>query len=409
MDVSAVAGENPRAPGWNPFAVPRTRGQWWSDGIAFTLALLIWWLYGFAWSEGYPAVPDWAWPLDRALGLVACLLLWWARSRTLTVGVVALLPTAFSLSATFAVLAIMYRCAATLRPRVAAPLIAVYFLFGASYHLIAPVPGLDWVGWVIVMLAVHALVLTLGLLTRARAAVIDGIRREASLDRARYEARLGDVRRAERERIAREMHDVLAHRISLLSVHAGALEYRSSGRDPDARALRADEVHGAAMVIRENAHRAIDDLREVLSVLRDGGEVDELGVSPAQPTAEDLPALLDDARAAGQRVMARVSIPPTVPDGAQRTVYRVVQEGLTNARKHAPGSVVEVCVHPDRDAVVVTVVNPAPVGVTESEIPGAGAGLVGLAERVRLAGGNVEYGIRAGEFRLAARVPVVIA
>jgi signal transduction histidine kinase len=124
------------------------------------------------------------------------------------------------------------------------------------------------------------------------------------------------------------MHDVLGHRLSLLSVHAGALEFR-----PDAS---PEEIAGAAKVIRENAHQALQDLREVVGVLR--APVGEL----PQPTLADARQLVAESGRAGMRVELREEIGGAVPDLVGRTAYRVVQEALTNARKHAPGAAVDV-------------------------------------------------------------------
>ena len=141
---------------------------------------------------------------------------------------------------------------------------------------------------------------------------------------------IAEARRAERTKIAREMHDVLAHRLSLLAAYAGALEFR-----PDAP---PEELARAAGVIRDGAHQALEELREVIGVLRD--DPAEKEPDRPQPTLSDLPRLLDEARAAGTAGHGWTTAwptPATVPDVLGRTVYRVVQEALTNARKHAPG------------------------------------------------------------------------
>ena len=128
-----------------------------------------------------------------------------------------------------------------------------------------------------------------GLFVRARRALVRSLRDQA--ERAGDEARA-----AERRRIAREMHDVLAHRLSLLSVHAGALEFR-----PDAP---PEEIAEAASVIRDSARAALDDLRGVIGVLReDGGES---FTEPPQPTIADLPALVEESRRAGMRITAQI-------------------------------------------------------------------------------------------------------
>jgi signal transduction histidine kinase len=194
------------------------------------------------------------------------------------------------------------------------------------------------------------------------------------------------------------MHDVLGHRLSLLSVHAGALEFR-----PDAP---AEEVARAAKVIRENAHLALQDLREVLGVLR--APVGEL----PQPTIGDVQQLVAESGRAGMRVALHEDTAGPVPDLAGRTAYRVVQEALTNARKHAPGAEVQVrLAGAPGQGPTVEMCNrpPGPRSVPAPGAPpgrGTGQGLAGLAERVALAGGALEHGpTGAGGWRLAARLP----
>ncbi len=219
--------------------------------------------------------------------------------------------------------------------------------------------------WVVILALIMLLVVTVGLGVRARRQLVLALRVRADAARREHEQRLEASRRSERVRIAREMHDVLAHRLSLLSVHAGALEYRTATAESGAAPpLTAAEVHRAVGVVRSNAHQALEELRDVLGVLRlpdatDGKPWEEARQPPA-PTARRLPALLDEARRGGQPVRADVSrrLAELCPR-LQRTVYRLVQEGLTNARKHAPGAEVEVLVQgdPGRD-VVVQVSNP---------------------------------------------------
>jgi signal transduction histidine kinase len=192
---------------------------------------------------------------------------------------------------------------------------------------------------------------------------------------------------------------VLAHRLSLLSVHAGALEFH-----PDAP---PEAIAEAAGVIRATAHDALRDLREVIGVLRAG----DGGAGPPQPTLAELPALIDESRAAGMRVAYDWRLPaaPPVPDALGRNAYRIVQEGLTNARKHARGSAVDVCVSGGPgDGLEIEIRNRLPVGAVagSSAIPGAGTGIIGLSERATLAGGRLEHGrTDAGDYRLWAWLP----
>lgn len=208
--------------------------------------------------------------------------------------------------------------------------------------------------------------------------------RQDEKDRAVREER---ARTDERTRIAREMHDVLAHKVSLIALHAGALEV-NAGADPD-------RIRQGAELIRVTAREALQELRAVLGVLQA-----KTTAEPDDPFA-DLTTLVKAAIAAGQPVEFHDRAGTLAPATA-RVVYRVVQEGLTNARKHAPGAPATVDVERgDDDRVTVTVENPLS---TERplDLPGAGAGLVGLAERVSLAGGSIHSGRTADRWRLRA-------
>jgi signal transduction histidine kinase len=229
-----------------------------------------------------------------------------------------------------------------------------------------------------------------GLFVRARRQLVQSLREQA--DRGAEEARA-----AERRRIAREMHDVLAHRLSLLSVHAGALEF-SADRP-------AEEIAEASGVIRESARAALEELRGVIGVLRE--DAGESLTQPPQPTLSDLPALVEESRAAGMRITARIELGDAAPPTAVgRTAYRIAQEGLTNARKHAPGAAVTLTVDAAGGDLRIEVRSLAPVAVASVPLPGAGTGLIGLAERVALAKGELEHGVDAdGAFVLRARLP----
>ena len=203
-------------------------------------------------------------------------------------------------------------------------------------------------------------------------------------------------RDAERTRIAREMHDVLAHRISLVALHAGALAYRDD--------LTRDETRETAQTIQSNAQLALSELRQVLGVLRAG--VGAEGIEPPQPTLAELPALLADAREAGSEVHLDTTglVGEPQPQTLSRTSFRIVQEALTNARKHAPGEPVRVRLSGEPGArLEIEVRNPvraAPDGQR------GGVGLAGLEERAELAGGELDHGIGPdGAFVVEARLP----
>ncbi|GAA0622718.1 histidine kinase [Kribbella sandramycini] len=189
--------------------------------------------------------------------------------------------------------------------------------------------------------------------------------------------------RAERERIARDMHDALGHRLSLLSVHAGALEFR-----PD---MPPEELARAAGVIRVSARESVEDLREIVGVLRSGDDGPRRGIAK----------LIAESRAAGMVIELVTSVEPAAV--TDLTAYRIVQEGLTNARKHAPRQPVRLTLSGTPGAeLAIELVNRVESG---SGGPGSRVGLVGLAERVSPAGGRIEYGTADGEFRLAAWLP----
>ncbi|KOU18648.1 sensor histidine kinase [Streptomyces sp. WM6368] len=245
-----------------------------------------------------------------------------------------------------------------------------------------------------------------GLFRRSRRQLIASLRERAELAEADAESRAERARMEAREEIAREMHDVLGHRLSLLSVHAGALEFNPG-------APRA-EIERAAGVMRESAHLALHDLREVIGVLRTGsGDGPADGERP-QPELADLPRLVAEGRAAGGRI--ELAGPPegaAPPPLVGRTAYRIVQEALTNVRKHAPGAQVDVRVTGGPGEGLTVEVrdtgrpgpDPARGTVPEPAVAGGGQGLIGLAERARLAGGELTALPADGGFRVHAWLP----
>lgn len=269
--------------------------------------------------------------------------------------------------------------------------------FAAAQFLVTWQPGDNaepfWLMLTINAVATSAM-LAWGLYIGSRRELIWTLRTRAESAEAEQEARVSQARANERARIAREMHDVLAHRISQVSMHAGALAFRED--------LTPEQVRASAAVIREKAHEALTDLRGVLGVLRDGaGEP----VLAPQPTYADLGGLVEDAREDGQNVELHLAVEDAeqVPLAAGRTLYRIVQEGITNARKHAPGSLVtvEVSGSPE-DGLDVVLRNPLGFG---SQTPGAGLGLVGLSERTELRGGRLEARREGAAFVLHGWIP----
>jgi signal transduction histidine kinase len=193
------------------------------------------------------------------------------------------------------------------------------------------------------------------------------------------------------------MHDVLAHRLSLLATFAGAMEYR-----PDSS---PEQMAKAAGVVRSGVHQALDELREVITLLRDDDPDFE---TRPQPVLADIPRLIDESTAAGGEVLLTDDVRDgaALPAAAARTAYRIVQEGLTNARKHATGRPVRVTVGGSPGTRLdIDIRNSLPPFGTPPSVPGTGTGLVGLAERVHLAGGELDHHKVDGEFRLHAWIP----
>src|SRR5690606_9231987 len=224
------------------------------------------------------------------------------------------------------------------------------------------------------------------------------------------ERRVAEARVAERTRIAREMHDTLAHRLSLLAATAGALEYR-----PDADPA---QLARAAGLVRAGVSSALGDLRDVVRVLRADPEDVDGGAPAPQPTLDDVDRLVAEAREAGGDVTYERSGSVDVPRTVEVAAYRVAQEGLTNARRHAPGSPVVLRVTARAGEVRVTVsdggprlvavggpVEGAAGGAAGASGDGTGTGLVGLRERVDLLGGTLDAGARDDGFVLDVRLP----
>jgi signal transduction histidine kinase len=349
-------------------------------------------------SESPPQPVELAWEAVFGGSAVAALLL---LRRRWPVGLALVLAVASPLSALCLGAALMavfsvavhrpWRATAALGGLLAA-------VFMGSFALAARTSYEYWSAVATVLFLLAALVAS-GMLVRSQRLLVRSLQDRARLAERGQHLRVQQARRQERERIAREMHDVLAHRISLLTLHAGALEF-SPHADPE-------EVARAVGVIRSSAFQAAEELREVIGVLR--GDADAADAERPQPTLTDLPALVDQSRRAGMPVTVedRLGDLGAVPAGIGRHAYRIVQEGLTNARKHAPGAAVRVTLDGrPGTGLTVEVRNRLPAGVPAAPVPGAGAGLVGLNERVGLVHGRLEHGPTPdGDFRLLAWLP----
>ncbi|NRQ36532.1 sensor histidine kinase [Nonomuraea sp. NN258] len=339
------------------------------------------------------------WGLDvvvAAVSLVAALAqLWWPASGALAATLLATLSPVATAAATMGALQVAQRRRFPVAAAVAAGGVAAHVVQG----LWRPNSGISQQWWLLLICASYGALLGWGALARSRRALLCSLHERANRAEAEQGRRVAEARMAERRQLAREMHDVLAHRLSLVATHAGALEYR-----PDSS---PEQLARAAGVIRTGVHQALEELRQVISLLHEqDDQLDELAL---QPVLADLPGLIADAREAGQEIRLREEVTDddgALPQAASRTAYRVVQEGLTNARKHAPSRPVDVLLRgTPGTSLLIDIRNPlAPAG-TAPLAPGSGLGLVGLTERVRLAGGQLDHHHSEGEFRLQARLP----
>ncbi|MFJ9556018.1 sensor histidine kinase [Nocardiopsis sp. NPDC101807] len=277
------------------------------------------------------------------------------------------------------------------------PAIAVYaaaVAAGTGWLLWTGQPVGLWITGGAVMLFAVPLPWLVGLYLRNTAAL-----EEAGWERARIlesGARLvaERARMRERSRIAGDLHDAVGHELSLLSLRAGALEMAED---------LSDRRRAEAAELREAAARAADRLAEALGVLRVDG-----GAAPLLPADDSLAALVERARASGMDVeLSQEERARALPVLVDRAVHRVVQEGLTNAARHAPGAAVRVGVRTADGEVLVRVVGSGPgAGGPPSRAPGGGTGLVSLRERVRLVGGAFHAGPEERGWAVTARLPL---
>lgn len=401
-------------------------GETWRLLVAFAFGLAVW---GAVQAQldhrGLDPTFGKNWLLvDVALGVASTVLLLWRRRWPLAVAVITAVVSGVSSVAVGASAVALVSLATRRRWREIAVVAVPWTLAGFSHALVYPTEdAVVTLPNVVIGVLSFAVSVAIGWAIGERRAFVGSLHERAITAEREQSMRVVQAQLAERARIAREMHDVLAHRISLVAMHSGALAYRTD--------LSPQEVRDTAEVVRESANRALTELRAVLGVLRDvparhggavGGVLDPADghdldgtrlPEPPQPTLSDLDALVAEATSAGALVsLERSGDLAEVPDSVSRSAYRIVQECLTNARKHAPGARARVSVDagPDSDgtdAVRVTVRNGIPLRTDAGPLPqGAGLGLIGLTERAVLGGGELTYGRdRRGDFVVSARLP----
>lgn len=360
---------------------------------ALGVSLLAWSPYlGFQWREQRALF----W-VEVASGVVAYGVVHLRRRYPLTIALVTNALASFSGVAAGSATLATVSLATRRQVRELVPVTALALVSAQVYASVQSISTSDpyWVDLTVNTIFIAA-TLAWGLFIGSRRELIWTLRDRAQRAEQERDLRVGKARSDERARIAREMHDVLAHRISQVSMQSGALAFRDD--------LSADQMRGTASEIQQQANRALLDLRAVLGVLRDP-ESGSLLDRP-QPTYDDVSDLVAEAGKAGMTVDYTVDlVAEAVPDATGRTIYRMVQEGLTNAAKHAPGARVSVRIKGRTETGVEIEIRNRIGFDTASPVPGAGLGLIGLAERADLAGGWLDHDRDDTEFTLTGWIP----
>jgi signal transduction histidine kinase len=355
---------------------------------------------------------------------VPSLYAWLRRNPRLAVGALQVLLLRRPIGADLSVLVMLYTLAAYRPRRISLRGLAIC-LAGATvatwrWHPVHPVDGLYTVGVETALFGGPVLLAwLLGDSARWRRGYYQALEEKAARLERERDAQAMVAAAAERARIAREIHDVVAHNVSVMVVQADGAAFALDGSPQ-----RAREALGA---ISATGRRALAEMRSLLGVLRDPASRDvDLAAGPElgpQPGIDELGELLGQTRAAGLPVSLTVSgVPRPVPEGEALAVYRVVQESLTNVRKHAgPGATAAVSLGYAGEGLVIRVTDdgrgPA---VPDSTVPGGagpgaagpdgdGHGLTGMRERIELYGGSVRIGPRpGGGYEVVARLPLAL-
>lgn len=384
-------------------------GETWRILVAVLVGLMLW---ASAWAaidlEGRIGPEGWLLIGDPILGVLSLVLLHFRRRWPLAITLLLTVTSTVSATSAGAILIALVSLSTRRHWRELALVTPLYLASSFVWDLMFVPP--ENRGWattltnvtfqILILIAAVAIGYSIGV----RRDNVAALRERAEAAERERDHRVEQARATERARIAREMHDVLAHRISLIAMNAGALSYRED--------LPPEQVREIATTVRDNADQAVQELRAVLGVLRGSDEPDQ--PRGPQPDLGHLSTLLDEVRTGGTPVVTTLRVDTSaVPEAISRHAYRIIQEGLTNARKHAKGQPVTVSLSGGEGiGLDLTIINqPAAYGggdppdqaVRDS---GSGMGLLGLAERAVLSGGQLSYGTdRSGRFVVRAWLP----
>jgi len=381
-------------------AAARSRaGVAWRAAAAAAIGLTIWATRLSTVASFEPWQRVWFWTVDLAVGAAALVLvLALVRRHPLPVALIAAACVPLSSVAVGAVLLATASVAARLRWRDTA--VVGVATVACLLFIAVPYPpssiALPWWARGIVMSLGVSLVIAVGYAAGQRRELLEGLRERARAAEREASAHVETARAEERARIAGDMHDVVAHRISLIALHAAALGYRDD--------LSAAQQAEGMRTIEENARAALDELRDVVGVLRSPDSGDD--ARPA-PRLSDLDALVAEHRAAGATVDLRVEVDGVPPTLLGQTAYRVVREALTNAVKHAPGASVTVAVVGEPGDGIAVHVRDAGARTEGAALAssGSGTGLWAMRERVERSGGRFSHGRTTEGYEVTAWLP----
>ncbi|WP_328369371.1 histidine kinase [Streptomyces sp. NBC_00445] len=367
----------------NTDAAPRL-GWWqqtWRLAAAVGVGVLAWLSTGAVLHWQSDGTGSWFLTGDPLVALGCLTALVWRRRFPLAVAMTVAIASTASTLATGAALLALGSISARRRP-VEIGVVGLAYVTASQFAIgLYPVerpPGSLWYQLAFPALTA-GIAVAVGMAVGARRVEVRSLRERAESAEREQTARAAQARALERNRIAREMHDVLAHRISLVAMQAGVLGHRGD--------LAAEENRVLVRSIAEGSHQALEELRDVLGVLRADPDRPE----PPQPSLDLIPDLVADARTSGLDVTLTTTVTGTPSDLVGRTCYRIVQEGLTNAAKHAPGARIHITLDGTAgDQLDVSVRNSAAT-TKPARSPASGFGLLGLTERVDLAGGKLDH------------------